>query len=147
VIQEASALALVGIGPRVRLEMRFDPDAPLALIDRVQLQQVLVNLIRNAIEAMADAARHELSIATRGAGGMVAITVADTGPGLPEAVRVRLFQPFVTTKPGGMGVGLSICRTIVEAHGGELRAEDAPEGGTVFRLTVPRAAVQPSLND
>ena len=68
---------------------------------------------------------------------MVEISVADTGPGLPESVRARLFQPFVTTKPNGMGVGLSVCRTIVEAHGGELRAEEGAAGGTVFRLTVP----------
>ena len=70
---------------------------------------------------------------------MVEISIADTGPGLPEQVRARLFQPFVTTKQGGMGVGLSVCRTIIEGHGGELRAEDAPGGGTVFRMSVPAA--------
>ena len=67
------------------------------------------------------------------------ISVADTGPGLPKRVRARLFEPFVTTKPNGMGVGLSVCRTIVEAHGGELCAEDGAGGGTIFRLTVPGA--------
>jgi two-component system sensor kinase FixL len=69
---------------------------------------------------------------------MLEISVSDTGPGLPDAVRERLFQPFVTTKPNGMGLGLSICRTIVETHGGTLWAEDNPGGGTAFRFTVRR---------
>lgn len=70
---------------------------------------------------------------------MVEICIADTGPGLAPSVRARLFQPFVTTKPDGLGVGLSVCRRIAEAHGGTLHAEDAPGGGTVFSLTLPRA--------
>lgn len=106
---------------------------------RVQIQQVLLNLMRNAAKAMADSARRELSVTTACVGDMVEISVADTGPGLPETVRARLFQPFVTTKPTGIGVGLSVCRTIVEAHGGKLRAENAPGGGTVFRFSLPRA--------
>jgi two-component system sensor kinase FixL len=107
------------------------------VIDKIQIQQVLLNLMRNAVEAMAGSARRELSITTVRAGDMVEISVADTGPGLPESVRARLFQPFVTTKSSGMGVGLSVCRTIVEAHGGELRVEDGAGGGTVFLFTVP----------
>ena len=70
---------------------------------------------------------------------MMEISVADTGPGLPKEVRASLFQPFVTTKPNGMGVGLSVCRSIVEAHHGQLWADDNPGGGTVFRFTVRRA--------
>jgi two-component system sensor kinase FixL len=93
--------------------------------------------MRNAIEAMAGSARRELSITTARAGDMVEIAVADTGPGLPESVRAKLFQPFVSTKPNGMGVGLSVCETIIAAHGGELRAEDRAGGGTVFLFTVP----------
>jgi two-component system, LuxR family, sensor kinase FixL len=107
---------------------------------------VLFNLMRNAIEAMADADRREITIVTAPApGGMVEISVADTGPGLAAEVRQRLFQPFVTTKPSGMGVGLSICRSIVEAHGGRMTADDNPGGGTIFRFTVPSdtAAVDP----
>ena len=138
-IEEASALALVGVGQEVRLHIRVADEAAEAVIDKVQIQQVLLNLMRNAVEAMAGSARRELSISTARAGEMVAISVADTGPGLPEQVRARLFQPFVTTKSTGMGVGLSVSRAIVEAHGGELRAEDAEGGGTVFRLTVPPA--------
>jgi signal transduction histidine kinase len=71
---------------------------------------------------------------------MVEVRVADTGPGLPAEVRARLFQPFVTTKPNGLGVGLSICRSIIESHGGQLSAEDNPVGGTVFRFTLPASA-------
>ena len=136
-IEEASSLALLGIGQGLKLDIRVDDDADEAVIDKVQIQQVLLNLVRNAAEAMDGSAQRELSIATARAGGMVEISVADTGPGLPESVRARLFQPFVTTKPNGMGIGLSVSRTIIEAHGGEIRAEHGAGGGTVFRLTVP----------
>jgi two-component system sensor kinase FixL len=138
-IEEASALALVGLGQNVKLDIRFGSDTGEALIDRIQIQQVLLNLMRNAIEAMVDSARRELVVTTAAAGALIEISVADTGPGLPDSVRARLFQPFVTTKPAGMGVGLSVCRTIIEAHGGELRSEDAEGGGTVFRFTVRKA--------
>jgi two-component system sensor kinase FixL len=138
-IEEAVALALVGVGQSVKLDLRFDPAAPEASIDKVQIQQVLFNLMRNAVDAMAKAPRRELVLATASAGDMIEISVADTGHGLPDEVRARLFQPFVTTKPDGMGVGLSICRAIVQAHGGDLRAEARPDGGTVFRFSVPRA--------
>jgi two-component system, LuxR family, sensor kinase FixL len=137
-IEEASGLALIGVGQGLKLDIRVDDGAAEAVIDKIQIQQVLLNLIRNATEAMAESVHRELSITTARAGDMVEISVADTGPGLPESVRARLFQPFVSTKPNGMGVGLSVCRTIVEAHGGELRAEDGDGGGTVFLLTVPR---------
>ena len=136
-IEEASGLALLGVGQDLKLEIRVDDDAKEAVIDKVQIQQVLVNLVRNAAQAMDGSARRELSIVTARAGGMVEISVSDTGPGLPETVRAKLFEPFVTTKPDGMGVGLSVCRTIIEAHGGELRAENGANGGAVFRLTIP----------
>jgi two-component system sensor kinase FixL len=137
-IEEASAIALAGIGQRLKLEIRIAEDAAEAVIDKIQIQQVLLNLMRNAVEAMAGADRRELSVSADRRGEMVEIRVTDTGPGLPEAVRARLFQPFVTTKSDGMGVGLSVCRAIIEAHGGELEAEDVEGGGTVFRFTVPR---------
>ena len=136
-IEEASGLALLGVGRGLKLEIRVDQDATEAVIDKVQIQQVLLNLMRNAAEAMDGSPRRELSISTARAGGMVEISVSDTGHGLAESVRARLFEPFVTTKPDGMGVGLSVCRTIIEAHGGKLRAEDGAGGGTIFRLTVP----------
>jgi two-component system sensor kinase FixL len=136
IIEEAIALALVGAGRTVDLALRLDPEARHADLDRVQVQQVLLNLVRNAVQAMEGAPVQRLTIATAARGDRVEISVADSGPGLPEAVRARLFQPFVTTKVGGLGVGLSICRAIVQAHGGELIAETPPGGGTVFRFTV-----------
>jgi two-component system sensor kinase FixL len=138
-VQEASALALVGAKEKgVRVGFRLDPDAPLVLADRIQIQQVLLNLIRNAIEAMQDVERRELVVATRAIPeeDQVEVRVEDTGPGLAPEVAAQLFQPFVTTKKHGMGVGLSICRTIVESHGGRIAAEARPEGGTVFRFTL-----------
>ncbi len=138
IVEEASALALVGQKAQgVRVDLRLDPLAGWVVVDKVQIQQVLFNLVRNAIEAMGDTSRREVTIATAVAtDGMVEISVADSGPGLPPEVRRRLFEPFVTTKPDGMGVGLSICRSIVEAHGGQMSAHDNPGGGTVFRFTV-----------
>jgi len=107
-------------------------------VDKVQVQQVLFNLMRNGIEAMHGRPKREIRIAACSTGDdMIEVSVADTGPGLPETVRDRLFQPFVTTKVTGMGIGLSVCRTIVETHGGRLWAEAASGEGAVFRLTLP----------
>ncbi len=143
-VEEASALALVGARQLgVRVVYALDKRGDQVLVDKVQIQQVLLNLIRNAVEAMADSERRELVIGSRGASDdMVELSVVDTGPGLAPEVADRLFQPFVTTKVQGMGVGLSICRTIVEAHGGQIWAEPSPSGGTAFRLTVPRASAE-----
>jgi two-component system, LuxR family, sensor kinase FixL len=138
-VEEASALALVGakdLGVKVRFQ--FDPQADLVLADRVQVQQVLINLMRNAVEAMRDQPRRELTITSAPAtDAMVEIAVADTGPGIAEEVASQLFRPFVTTKRTGMGVGLSISRTIIDAHGGRIWAEGNPGGGTIFRFTLP----------
>jgi two-component system, LuxR family, sensor kinase FixL len=145
-IEEATALALVGVGQGLKLDIRVAEGAGEAVIDKVQIQQVLINLMRNAVEAMATVARRELIVSAIRIDDMVEIRVADTGPGLPEPVRARLFEPFITTKPDGMGVGLSVCRAIVEAHGGELHGGDAPGGGTLFRFTVPCFAT-PAADD
>ena len=140
-IEEASALALLGAKERsIRVIMSLAPDLPEILVERVQIQQVLLNLIRNAIEAMEHEPRRTLTITARREGAQVEIGVADTGPGLAPDVASQLFQPFVTTKPDGMGIGLSICRTIIESHHGRLWAEDNPGGGTVFHFTLPIAA-------
>ncbi|HET8635775.1 MAG TPA: PAS domain S-box protein [Acidobacteriaceae bacterium] len=138
-IEAVSALALVGVGRKLKVEIRLHPDASYAIMDKIQIQQVLFNLIRNAVEAMVECEQQELMIDTADLGDSVEVKVTDTGPGLPEEVRAKLFQPFVTTKPNGMGVGLSICRSIIQAHGGELQAEDRPGGGTIFRFTLPSA--------
>jgi two-component system sensor kinase FixL len=138
-IEEASALALVGAKEHaVRVTFQIDTAHDLVLVDKVQIQQILLNLIRNAIEAMERSARRELVIASRPVGGFVEISVADTGTGIAPEIAGQLFQPFVTTKPLGIGVGLSISRSIVESHGGQIRCETNTGGGTVFRFTAPK---------
>ncbi|MGE0563982.1 MAG: PAS domain S-box protein [Pseudolabrys sp.] len=148
-IHEASALALVGVheqGILVNINTRSTEDAVLA--DRVQIQQVLLNLIRNAIDAMQSSPKKALSIAMgQPEPGMVAVTVTDTGGGIDPEIRDQLFQPFVTTKHHGMGVGLSICRTIIEAHGGKIWAQDNSEGGTAFTFQIPSARHEDTADD
>ncbi|WP_300255517.1 PAS domain-containing sensor histidine kinase [Bradyrhizobium sp.] len=140
-VQEAAALALVGAAEKgVRVSFDFDPQVDLVVADKVQVQQVLVNLIRNAIEAMEDSERRELRIGAHLDDGMIAVEVDDTGAGISEDIAQRLFQPFATTKANGMGVGLSISRTIVEAHGGQIEARPHAGGGTTFRFTLPAAS-------
>ena len=137
-VEEASALALVGAKEHgIRVRFQFDPRADLVLADRVQIQQVLLNLMRNAVDAMIEGERRELVLSTnRLPGNMLEVVVADTGPGIAEEIAGQLFQPFVTTKREGMGVGLSISRTIIDAHGGRIWAEPNPGGGTRFRFTL-----------
>ena len=138
VIEEAIALTRASVRDGgLTLTVETDPPGVQVEIDKVQVQQVLFNLLRNAIEAMQDQPKRELVVATSLVqGGMVEISVADTGPGLVDEVRTKLFQPFVTTKANSMGVGLSVCRAIVESHQGRMWADDNPGGGTVFRFTV-----------
>lgn len=128
---------------RVRLDASIPIALPEIYADEVQIRQVLFNLARNAIEATKDSSVREVRIeAEHGADGFVMVTVRDTGPGLAESVRTQLFKPFVTTKPGGMGIGLSICRTIVASHGGTIEALPRPTGGTEFRVTLPITATE-----
>ncbi len=139
IIEEAIALALAdGAGRGVALSVRFDEAAEDVLVDRVQIQQVLVNLLRNATEAMAETRSKAIEVITRATDGkMSEIIVADSGPGLEPRIARRLFQPFETTKPTGMGLGLSICHTIIDGHGGRIWAEPSPIGGTAFHFTLP----------
>ena len=139
IIEEASALALSSIAPlAVRLKFEFDDEARDVLVNRVQIQQVIVNLIRNAVEAMADQEPRQVMLATTALDDeTIEIAVADTGSGIPGDIAGRLFEPFVSSKHDGMGLGLSISRSIVEAHDGQLRAEPNPGGGTIFRFTLP----------
>jgi len=110
------------------------------LVDRVQTQQVLINLMRNAIEAMTDAPERKLTISSRpDERGFVRVTVADTGPGVTPEVAENLFRAFHSTKASGMGLGLSICRTIVEASGGRIWMEPREGGGSAFHFTLVRA--------
>jgi two-component system sensor kinase FixL len=141
VVQEAITLGLVASSDvNVRLRADLAPDLPRILMDRVQIQQVLVNLIRNAVEAMQGSKRKEMAIATSANDGYVRVAVADTGPGVSPELAERLFQPFVTTKSTGMGIGLMICRSIVEAHGGSLSLAARQGGGAIFQFQLPIAA-------
>jgi len=137
-LEEAGALAMVGAKERgVKLRFRIDEGVDQVLADKVPIQQVVLNLIRNAIDAMETTADRNLVVGARNAEeGMVEVFVTDSGPGIKPEVALRLFEPFLTTKKSGMGVGLSISRTIVEAHGGRIWAEPNPAGGTVFRFTL-----------
>lgn len=136
-IEEATRLGLLGATERgIRLFTDLDPAAAHVLADRVQIQQVLVNLLRNAAEAVGDTAHRDIRITTRRNGGMIDVAVADTGPGIDPAVAPRLFEAFASGKEQGMGLGLSISRTIVEAHGGRIWAEPAVGGGAIFHFTV-----------
>jgi two-component system sensor kinase FixL len=137
-LTEANALALVGTREHgIEVTIDLDPAAEKVLADRIQIQQVLVNLIRNAIDAMLGSDHRQLTIRTLREVEFVKISIEDSGSGMDNAVAEKLFQPFITSKQSGMGVGLSICRTIVEAHGGKIWFEPSSDGGTLFHFTLP----------
>jgi two-component system sensor kinase FixL len=141
VVEEATALGLVG-AKECGIKVRFDlsAEAMPVFIDKVQIQQVVFNLIRNSVEALPESDLRELSVSTvRGGDGLAQVSVSDTGPGLAQKVIDQLFQPFVTTKEKGMGLGLSICRSIVEAHGGRLWATPHSPTGVTFQFSLPMA--------
>ncbi|MEA1014177.1 PAS domain S-box protein [Sphingosinicella sp. LY1275] len=141
VVTDAVALARASLGQHeVAVRTVIDPSGETMLADRVQIQQVLVNLLRNAVEALSHqpVGDREIVIASdyRHDEGMIEISVSDNGPGLSDEAIGQLYKPFASTKKDGMGVGLSICRRIVEAHGGRFSAENRPEGGAVFCFTL-----------
>jgi C4-dicarboxylate-specific signal transduction histidine kinase len=130
------------IGRRVTIELKAAPALPLVRGDRVQLQQVLLNLIMNGMDAVGASVpeKRRVKLSARHDGnGFVEVAISDSGAGIPPAIMQGMFQPFVTTKAQGMGMGLLISRTIVEAHGGRISAQNNPEGGATFRFTVPIA--------
>lgn len=147
-VEEASALALVGAGEQsVRVRFQLDPNADLVLADKVQIQQVILNLIRNAVEAMSASISRQLLISSRAVeDNMVRVSTTDTGTGVTPELHKQLFQPFITTKPQGMGVGLSISKTIIEAHGGSIWIEPNPSGGTIVHFTIRRASEEDLSN-
>ncbi|WP_457353885.1 PAS domain-containing sensor histidine kinase [Sphingomonas sp. UYP23] len=139
-VRDAAKLGLIGAAETgIAINMEFADDKEGVHADRVQIQQVLVNLIRNALQAMADSPRRILTISTAiAADDQMLVTIADSGDGIPPAIADRLFQAFASTKPDGMGLGLSICRTIIEAHHGRIWAAPALGGGAAFHFTLPR---------
>lgn len=141
-VNEASALALLSAGSE-HLDFTVSiADDHMVLVDRIQVQQVFLNLIKNAIEAMQDSQFKRLEVKSRNpSGGMIHVSVMDSGPGLPAEIAADLFSPFRSTKSSGMGLGLSICRTIVEAHEGRIWIEPSPWGGAAFHFTLPDASV------
>ena len=143
IITEANALALVGSREYgIDVQISLDQDSDAVFVDRIQIQQVLVNLIRNAIEAMIGSPLRSLTISSEAEADLVTVSIEDTGSGISESLAPQLFQAFITSKQTGMGIGLSICRTIVEAHGGRIWFEPRADGGTIFRFTLPTAEVE-----
>jgi len=142
--EEAGALGLTGAREQgVMLRFNLDPACDLVLADRVQIQQVLVNLFRNALEAMTNSTHRELIASNvKAADDMIEIAISDTGHGFGDDTQANLFQPFFTTKETGMGVGLSISRTIIETHGGRMWAETNQAGGATFRFTLPAGSAK-----
>jgi len=139
-VKEARELALVGTKQNgVTINLGVLPDA-FVIVDKILIQQVLLNLLRNAVEAVADQENRDVVLTAEIQGDTVQISVADNGPGIAQEIRGKLFQPFVSTKKTGMGMGLSICRTIVSSHNGCIWAEPNPTGGTIFRLILPTPA-------
>ena len=137
-IAEAASLAMLGNDAAIAL--RFDlADNLLVAVDPIQIQQVVINLIRNAVDAVRDAPRREIVVAARAAEASVEIQVDDSGPGIAPELMETLFEAFVSSKPEGMGVGLSISRTIIEAHEGSLSVANRETGGASFRITLPLA--------
>ncbi|MDR3536112.1 MAG: PAS domain S-box protein [Acetobacteraceae bacterium] len=137
IIEEATSLAEIEARQRgVHVQVEPDQSGQQVMADRVQIQQVLLNLIRNAVEAMDGQTQREVLVTTAVLADTVEVSVADTGPGLPAQVRDKLFQPFVTTKSSGMGIGLSICQKIIQSHDGRLWVEANPGGGTIFKFTL-----------
>ena len=147
-VDEARALALVGPSASgVKTRVRLDPEAPHFVGNRIDIQQVLINLMRNSLEAMVGADRRELDLTTAlRRPDMVEFAIADSGPGIDPEVADHIFEAFVTTKRSGMGMGLSICRSIIETHGGRLEFEPNPEGGALFRFTLPAALPERDLD-
>ncbi|WP_134496169.1 PAS domain S-box protein [Microvirga pakistanensis] len=147
-VEEASALGLVGAKEKgIQVDFDFPPESPQVIVNRVQIQQVLINLLRNAVEAMHDSPNPLLTIRARVVqdGAMVQVSVRDTGSGIPQEVLSKLFTPFTTTKKSGMGVGLSICRTIVESHGGKIWADSSPGDGTTFHFTLRHIGLEEAI--
>jgi two-component system sensor kinase FixL len=138
-VSEACSLALIGVDPhKFSVRIQVAPELKPVVVDKIQIQQVLLNLVRNALEAMEKGEAGEVIIDGRSDEDYsTEISVSDTGFGIPAGIADNLFKPFVTSKPDGMGLGLSICRTIIESHGGKIWVEPNSPQGSIFRFTLP----------
>jgi two-component system sensor kinase FixL len=145
IVDEAIRLGQLNAPERlIKLRVNVEHDVPAVLVDRVQIQQVLINLMKNAVEAMESTPERSLTITiVRVLPAMVQVSIADSGPGISDEMAAKLFQPFVTTKSKGMGMGLNICRGIIESHGGRLWLDANPLGGAVFHFSIPVAPETP----
>ena len=139
VVEEAAAMALIGASDRhIELVFSLDDSLPLVLMDRIEVQQVVLNILRNAIEAFEGPGERKVHVSTRAVSPQqVQVDIRDNGPGLAPHIADDPFRSFQTTKEDGLGIGLAISRTIIDAHGGRLWAESPPEGGAVFRFSLP----------
>ncbi len=139
IISEAVSLAQIGGDLNdVAVQTSFEPDLPKVMVDRIQIQQVMINLMRNAAEAMRSAPRRILIVDTRSADDKwIEIGVTDTGPGIPKEIAANLFRPFVTTKQKGLGIGLTISKSIIDAHRGQIWAQPNRDDGTTFKFSLP----------
>jgi signal transduction histidine kinase len=131
------------VGPRAERQfvnvLSRLPDHPVeAILDPEQLRQVLLNLLLNAVDALSGGGRVTISLVEEAETGLIRLTVEDDGPGIREELLGRLFEPFVSTKPSGTGLGLTVCRRIIDGHGGSITAENRPEGGARFTILLPR---------
>lgn len=137
-VEDTCALATLGARiENIDVRRELSSDLPPVFVDRIQIQQTILNLLRNSIEAVADCEIRHILLTTMRSGDSITVSISDTGPGLSRSVQKRLFEPFISTKPGGMGIGLNICRTIVEAHGGEITFDTEPGKGTTFHIRIP----------
>lgn len=152
IITEALRLSEAGLSPNIlEVTCDFGDDLPPVMADRIQIQQVIINLVRNAAEAMYDGPSHTIQIetrmdsppmavrvqASRDLNEQVRVTISDDGPGIPDHLADNLFEPFRTSRIDGLGVGLAVCRTIIEGHGGRIWVENRPGGGADFHFTIP----------
>ena len=141
IVEQAAGLALMGSDSHdVTVEWRLDRTVPPVMVDRVQIQQVVLNLLRNSLDVLKDYPERRISVVTALVlDGMAEVAVEDSGPGIAPEIRDRLFAPFTTTKETGTGIGLSMSRSIIEAHGGQIWTESNGDGGATFRFSVPLA--------
>lgn len=138
IVSEAIGLAEIDAREHSKhIEVQIDPRMPILHVDPILIEQVLLNLIKNGIESMRDSPQDTLLVEAKFADQQALFSITDRGPGIPKAIRERLFDSFYTTKADGMGMGLNICRSIIESHSGRLWFEDNPQGGSVFRFTLP----------